>query len=1281
MSGEGNSDAQLFQVLSHLLQQVESLTNQEEVELRTKIEALGLEVTKVPKKPAGTMDELEIAKELDKLSAKLDDVDEMITSAIAEDPQVQTLLSSTADLWMPVITATSEERQIESVGESKMSSPSLEDLLSEEGFKSRKSKMKSRLSFGSKAVSMPLYLDNDNNQLGSSASSNKKNNKIKTERTRSDMSRYRPRSDYTSNQESRTAKPLDYLVVKSERTKEMKGKDKEIVEIFDEMDSYNEIQRLENEVVNERRRSDVRESDRIKDKLSHKLPRENGKGKERERYSNGFGERQKYKDNNKSNKILNADMASSDSYEKNMNAHESLRIYSKSSRASQNGKTLEKVWSGKHSDSAQPVSEPALDEAAIQAVVSILNGHIKHFLKDKNFRETLRQNCFTCLHSIKLEEEPNADNKAISSLEQAIATVERVVKEYANVNELKKASLQLSFITSLKSTELEDGYTSRFPNSELSACAHIYLSVIYKIQEKDRISAKHLLQVFCDSPSQARKALLPGLWEYLFLPHLSHLNVWYDKEERSLADTSSAEKKKKQLRKVYNETLDSGTYQLATYYKDWLTGRIKTPLFPCIQIPSISVRGVSGGGSHGSSSQLGSPVSSVSSQPMVSKRLYGSVFGFSNKMEGEFEAEDREEQESFKSCLTVVEVVADKDGTETLYSPEHEKYSNQLVEELPAKFTDVDTTSQAEDEGLLPAIAKLQRSHRTSAPREKDPEDEVSITSTRQRLPHKKVSELILKKLAASVFQQQQTESFNDSTTYKDMPMNDSHEYIGNTNSCLEGQYVNDEYFGEESFFSSIPEDFICPFTGELFEEPVTLETGQTFDRMAIKEWFDQGHKTCPVTGRTLKCHTLPTTSFVLKRAIDHWKSEHRRNLLASACQIEGNQSAHEIRSTDERAILVLEQLLFCSTAEDRCASVKHLISLGGLQYLTQRFELGKLDEKTHIAALLSCCIESDGGCRNYLAKSLNKACLSELLYNKQVRSKTNGMLLLTELICLNRRTEITAFLVSLKKEGTMNIMHVLLVYLQCCLPDQKPLAAVLLLHLDLMVTPQKHSIYREEAVDSIAVALKSSLTNEKIRKNCCKALLILGGKFPLSGELLTESWCLRQAGFYDQDSKTNSLGNVEDCLSIDKTIPLEEDELKTTEDWWKNLASLLLGNGNKSFLEIISKCLGSKNLYLVRTCLITVTWMSHALGLLPDIDFHLAAFSALLPQLKQILLNDGSIEHKVLASTSLLNFTKITECRMLLMTIGEEILVSLQSLAGVTWTSKQLFQIISGES
>uniref|UniRef100_A0A5K1AZJ7 Uncharacterized protein n=1 Tax=Nymphaea colorata TaxID=210225 RepID=A0A5K1AZJ7_9MAGN len=54
---------------------------------------------------------MEIARQLDNLSAKLNHVDAMISSAMAADPDVQTLLQSTSDLWMPVITATSSERR------------------------------------------------------------------------------------------------------------------------------------------------------------------------------------------------------------------------------------------------------------------------------------------------------------------------------------------------------------------------------------------------------------------------------------------------------------------------------------------------------------------------------------------------------------------------------------------------------------------------------------------------------------------------------------------------------------------------------------------------------------------------------------------------------------------------------------------------------------------------------------------------------------------------------------------------------------------------------------------------------------------------------------------------------------------------------------------------------------------------------------------------------------------------------------------------------------------
>ncbi|KAL8119446.1 uncharacterized protein LOC141660266 [Apium graveolens] len=99
-------DTQLFMLFSDLLQQVEELNNHEEVELRAKIEALGLEVTKVPSKSKKNFDDQEIAKELDQLSAKLDDVDEMMSSAIVADPQLNFFLSN-----IPVIVESSDKRR------------------------------------------------------------------------------------------------------------------------------------------------------------------------------------------------------------------------------------------------------------------------------------------------------------------------------------------------------------------------------------------------------------------------------------------------------------------------------------------------------------------------------------------------------------------------------------------------------------------------------------------------------------------------------------------------------------------------------------------------------------------------------------------------------------------------------------------------------------------------------------------------------------------------------------------------------------------------------------------------------------------------------------------------------------------------------------------------------------------------------------------------------------------------------------------------------------------
>lgn len=104
----------------------------------------------------------------------------------------------------------------------------------------------------------------------------------------------------------------------------------------------------------------------------------------------------------------------------------------------------------------------------------------------------------------------------------------------------------------------------------------------------------------------------------------------------------------------------------------------------------------------------------------------------------------------------------------------------------------------------------------------------------------------------------------------------------------------------------------------------------------------------------------------------------------------------------------------------------------------------------------------------------------------------------------------------------------------------------------------------------------------------------------------------------------------------------MQDDEEDAIEEWLKKLSASLLGNGKKSFLDTISKCLGSGNLNLIRVCLITVAWLSNALSLQSDTEFQLSAFSALICQLKEILEHGEQLQLKVLASMSLLNFSKI---------------------------------------
>lgn len=60
-----------------------------------------------------------------------------------------------------------------------------------------------------------------------------------------------------------------------------------------------------------------------------------------------------------------------------------------------------------------------------------------------------------------------------------------------------------------------------------------------------------------------------------------------------------------------------------------------------------------------------------------------------------------------------------------------------------------------------------------------------------------------------------------------------------------------------------------------ILNDPVTLETGQTYEREAIQEWLERGNTSCPITRQPLASDMLPKTNYVLKRLITSWREKH----------------------------------------------------------------------------------------------------------------------------------------------------------------------------------------------------------------------------------------------------------------------------------------------------------------------------------------------------------------------------------------------------------------------
>ncbi|KAJ6688537.1 hypothetical protein OIU74_017111 [Salix koriyanagi] len=850
--------------------------------------------------------------------------------------------------------------------------------------------------------------------------------------------------------------------------------------------------------------------------------------------------------------------------------------------------------------------EPAIDEIAIRAVVSILSGYIGRYAKDVSFREMIREKCNSCL----VGRRKGSGDGIFGNIELGMESVEKLVEEQETRREVKAESLKnsihlLNIVASLNSKKSRNGSTCGVPNSHLSACAQLYLSIVYKLEKNDRTSARHLLHVFCDAPFLARNHFLPDLWEHLLFPHLLHLKVWYHEELEFLSGSQPVEKERKvkTLSKVYNDRMDMGTVQFALYYEEWLKVGAKAPSVPSIPLPSRS--------SYAPSMRRSSD--SYNSSSTINTNLYRAVFGPTLESQSmDFDSRNRASMDTWsieeeKACIDEYKdcnyATNNKTRTHRRSSSQDYGISKNDIWHEPHKsdyfrlFSCQSVLSECLVNGNIIARRNSFRNEETDHLPPSDLSRAIGTICSSDSLAECEIAIHVTAKAWL-----------------------DSH-----GSNLLEGA------LSKAPVIEGLLEVLFASTDDEVLELAISILAELVTRNEANGLIVLNSDPQLKIFMKLLK-----SSSLFLKAAVLLYLSKPKAKqmvpiewvaLVLRVLEFGGQlQTLFTVRCMPQKAAMyILDQLLTGFDEDRNLENASQVVSMGGLTLLARTFEAGDVIERNQAATFMLCCVRANGSSRNYLVDNLNKTSLLELIV-RGIQKRFNGCAfsLLAELLCLSRRTRIVKFLTGLNNGwGGLNTMHIFLVYLQRSSPEERPLVAAALLQLELLGDLSKSSLYREEAVEAITESLDCHRCSTKVQEQSAKALLMLGGCFSYNEEATAEEWLLQQAGFHDR-----LRGSFRSKEIVDGNLNEEEDAM---EDWQRKLAVVLLNSGSQSFLAALSNSIANGIPNLVQSSLFTVAWMSRIL--LPVTNEN--SLSRSQPQLLELPHYDKAVIERVNPSFS----------------------------------------------
>lgn len=101
---------------------------------------------------------------------------------------------------------------------------------------------------------------------------------------------------------------------------------------------------------------------------------------------------------------------------------------------------------------------------------------------------------------------------------------------------------------------------------------------------------------------------------------------------------------------------------------------------------------------------------------------------------------------------------------------------------------------------------------------------------------------------------------------------------------------------------------FMCPLTRQVMRDPVTIESGQTFEREAILKWFKECREsgrqpTCPLTQKALKSTDL-APCIALRKAIEEWTKRREEK------ELEKTRVSLTLTSSEQNAVGALRHVI-----------------------------------------------------------------------------------------------------------------------------------------------------------------------------------------------------------------------------------------------------------------------------------------------------------------------------------------------------------------------------------